>query len=108
MAAAQAAEARQEAEKARQARVGGGASSTVSSTPGGVDPNEVFKGVGEEKKDEPEDDDAEVDATGIEESDIKMVMDQGSVSRAKAVRALKETDSDVRLIPASPLYDVSR
>jgi nascent polypeptide-associated complex subunit alpha len=51
----------------------------------------------EEKKEskgaaEPE---GEVDASGLEEKDIELVMSQASVSRAKAVTALKKTNGDI-------------
>jgi nascent polypeptide-associated complex subunit alpha len=51
----------------------------------------------EEKKEnkgaaEPEGD---VDASGLEEKDIELVMSQASVSRAKAVTALKKTNGDI-------------
>lgn len=42
-----------------------------------------------------EDDDASVDATGILEKDIELVMAQGSCSRAKAVAALKLNNNDI-------------
>ena len=42
-----------------------------------------------------EDDDAEVDETGLDEKDITMLMEQASVSRNKAVRTLKENDGDI-------------
>ncbi|KAH9874984.1 GAL4 enhancer protein [Plenodomus biglobosus] len=52
----------------------------------------------EDKKDEEEeeeDDDEEVDDSGIEAKDIELVMQQASVSRNKAVKALKENDNDI-------------
>jgi nascent polypeptide-associated complex subunit alpha len=42
-----------------------------------------------------EEDDEEVDATGIEEKDIELVVSQANVSRAKAVKALKNNENDV-------------
>lgn len=42
-----------------------------------------------------EDTDEEVDATGVEEKDIELVMSQANVSRAKAVKALKKTENDI-------------
>eukprot|EP00850_Spirogloea_muscicola_P014289 SM000101S09287 [mRNA] locus=s101:369748:370595:- [translate_table: standard] len=39
--------------------------------------------------------DEDVDATGVEEKDIELVMTQAGVSRAKAVAALKGTDGDI-------------
>lgn len=42
-----------------------------------------------------EDDDEEVDTDGINESDIKIVMEQANVSRSKAIKSLKEHDNDV-------------
>ncbi|KAI1146417.1 hypothetical protein F4825DRAFT_466555 [Nemania diffusa] len=49
----------------------------------------------EDKKDE-EDDDEEVDDEGLEDKDIELVMTQASVSRTKAIKALKENDNDIR------------
>jgi len=48
-----------------------------------------------EKAAEEEDDDEEVDAEGIEEKDVELVMTQASVSRKKAIKALKENDNDI-------------
>merc|ERR1719163_572773 len=42
-----------------------------------------------------DDDDEEVDETGVEARDIELVMQQATVSRAKAVKALKENDGDI-------------
>ena len=49
----------------------------------------------EAKKDEEEDDGEEVDETGLEAKDIELVMAQASVSRKKAVKALRENDNDI-------------
>nr|CAB3502197.1 unnamed protein product [Digitaria exilis] len=43
----------------------------------------------------PADEEEEVDETGIEPRDIDLVMTQASVSRAKAVKALKAHDGDI-------------
>jgi len=53
--------------------------------------------LGEAKKPEEEedDDDDEVDEDGLEDKDIQLVMQQASVTRAKAVKALKENDNDI-------------
>lgn len=50
---------------------------------------------GDDKKDDDEDDGEEVDATGLEDKDIELVMTQASVSRNKAIKALKENDNDI-------------
>jgi len=42
-----------------------------------------------------EDTDEEVDASGVEEKDIELVMSQANVSRAKAIKALKKTENDI-------------
>ena len=42
-----------------------------------------------------DDDDEEVDATGVEPKDIELVMTQANVSRSKAVKALKSADGDI-------------
>ena len=47
------------------------------------------------KKEEEEDDGEEVDDTGLEPKDIELVMAQASVSRKKAIKALKENDNDI-------------
>jgi nascent polypeptide-associated complex subunit alpha len=39
--------------------------------------------------------DEEVDATGVEEKDIEMVMSQTSASRSKAIKALKDNENDI-------------
>jgi nascent polypeptide-associated complex subunit alpha len=63
--------------------------------------DEEGKGKGkavEDKKDEEEeddDDDEEIDDSGLEAKDIELVMQQASVSRKKAVKALKENDNDI-------------
>lgn len=47
------------------------------------------------KKDEDDDDGEEVDAEGLEDKDIELVMTQANVSRKKAIKALKENDNDI-------------
>merc|ERR1711892_1582493 len=42
-----------------------------------------------------EDDDEEVEADGVEEKDIELVMSQANVSRGKAVKALKNNTNDI-------------
>ncbi|PHH88878.1 hypothetical protein CDD83_6924 [Cordyceps sp. RAO-2017] len=49
----------------------------------------------EAKKDEDDDDGEEVDADGLEDKDIELVMTQANVSRKKAIKALKENDNDI-------------
>ncbi|KAK4084949.1 hypothetical protein Purlil1_9984 [Purpureocillium lilacinum] len=49
----------------------------------------------EAKKEEEEDDGEEVDAEGLEDKDIELVMTQANVSRKKAIKALKENDNDI-------------
>jgi nascent polypeptide-associated complex subunit alpha len=49
----------------------------------------------ESKKDADDDDGEEPDTTGMEEKDIELVMTQASVSRKKAIKALKENDNDI-------------
>uniref|UniRef100_A0A1I8I5I7 NAC-A/B domain-containing protein n=2 Tax=Macrostomum lignano TaxID=282301 RepID=A0A1I8I5I7_9PLAT len=44
---------------------------------------------------EESDDDEEVDATGVEEKEIDLVMQQASVSRKKAINALKKNNNDI-------------
>ena len=42
-----------------------------------------------------EDDDEEVDAEGVEDKDIELVMTQANVSRSKAIKALKNNANDI-------------
>ncbi len=44
---------------------------------------------------EPEEEEGEVDESGVEPKDIELVMTQAGVSRGKAVRALKAADGDI-------------
>jgi len=44
---------------------------------------------------EDNEDDEDVDTTGLDENDIQMVVEQASVSRAKAVKALRNHDGDI-------------
>lgn len=50
---------------------------------------------GDAKKEDDDDDGEEVDDSGLEAKDIELVMQQASVSRKKAVKALKENDNDI-------------
>lgn len=56
-----------------------------------IESGDAGKKAGEEE----EDDGEEVDDTGLEAKDIELVMAQASVSRKKAVKALKENDNDI-------------
>lgn len=49
----------------------------------------------DKKDDDDDDDDEEVDADGLEDKDIELVMTQANVSRTKAIKALKENDNDI-------------
>ncbi|CAA0812875.1 Nascent polypeptide-associated complex subunit alpha-like protein 1 [Striga hermonthica] len=42
-----------------------------------------------------QDDDEDVDESGVEPKDIELVMTQAGVSRARAVKALKQSDGDI-------------
>lgn len=47
------------------------------------------------EKEEEEDETEEIDESGLEQKDIDLVMTQASVTRRKAVKALKENDNDI-------------
>lgn len=64
---------------------GAGAVEEVGTAPAAAAPAAVVE------DDEPGD----VDETGVESKDVELVMTQASVSRAKAVKALKEADGDI-------------
>ncbi|KAK4635083.1 Nascent polypeptide-associated complex subunit alpha [Fulvia fulva] len=61
----------------------------------GADKGKAIEGDAGKKAEEEEDDGEEVDDTGLEAKDIELVMAQASVSRKKAVKALKENDNDI-------------
>ena len=60
-------------------------------------PGEHGKGKAQDtrKADDDDDDEEESDDTGLESKDIELVMTQASVSRKKAVKALKENGNDI-------------
>lgn len=45
--------------------------------------------------DDDAEDDEEVDATGLEQKDIDLVVSQAAVSRSKAIKALKKNEGDI-------------
>ncbi|KAF8428259.1 NAC domain-containing protein [Tirmania nivea] len=47
------------------------------------------------EKEEEDDETEEIDDSGLEEKDIELVMAQATVTRRKAVKALKENDNDI-------------
>jgi nascent polypeptide-associated complex subunit alpha len=47
------------------------------------------------KKEDDEEEDEEVDEDGLETKDIELVMQQASVSRSKAVKALRDNENDI-------------
>lgn len=53
------------------------------------------KGAAEKKESKEAESEEEVDTTGLEEKDIELVISQASVSRAKAVAALRKTNGDI-------------
>ncbi|KAF2839946.1 NAC-domain-containing protein [Patellaria atrata CBS 101060] len=59
------------------------------------DKGKAIESTDPKKDDDDEDDGEEVDATGLEDKDIELVMQQASVSRKKAIKALKENDNDI-------------
>lgn len=54
------------------------------------------------KKPEVEEDEGEVDETGVESKDIDLVMEQTSCSRGKAVKALKANNGDIGMKTSLP------
>ena len=56
---------------------------------------EKFKAAGTSVVRSAVEDEAEVDATGVDEQDIELVIQQANTTRAKAVRALKQYNNDI-------------
>lgn len=55
-----------------------------------------------------ESEEEEVDETGVEEKDVDLVMSQANVSRAKAVKALRNNQNDiVNAIMVRLFYDLA-
>jgi nascent polypeptide-associated complex subunit alpha len=69
------------------------ASQTAEHDHAGHDHDHDHKHEGDAK--EEEEDDEEVDAEGIEDKDIELVMTQANVSRKKAIKALKDNENDI-------------
>ena len=60
------------------------------SSPSAAESDSVLAAIAEE-----EEEGEEVDASGVEEKDVELVMSQANVSKAKAVKALKNNDNDI-------------
>ncbi|RUS86585.1 hypothetical protein EGW08_005666 [Elysia chlorotica] len=58
-------------------------------------PGENTSTVSQPIQEESEEEDAEIDETGVEHKDIELVMNQANVSKAKAVKALKSNNNDI-------------
>ncbi|GFR93837.1 nascent polypeptide-associated complex subunit alpha, partial [Elysia marginata] len=58
-------------------------------------PGELASTVSQPIQEESEEEDAEIDETGVEHKDIELVMNQANVSKAKAVKALKSNNNDI-------------
>jgi nascent polypeptide-associated complex subunit alpha len=71
------------------------AAQQFTSTGGAEAEGEEEKATGGPAVEEVEDDDGEVDESGIEPKDIELVMSQVSCSRSKAVAALKANNNDI-------------
>lgn len=68
---------------------------SAGGAPGGAAPGGAPAGGAATTIPEDDDEDEDVDATGVEDKDIELVMSQANVSRAKAVRALKNNTNDI-------------
>ena len=51
--------------------------------------------MGDKKAEDEEEDEGEIDETGLDPKDIEIVVEQTQVSRAKAVKALRNHDGDM-------------
>ena len=60
------------------------------SSPSAAESGSVLAAIAEE-----EEEGEKVDASGVEEKDVELVMSQANVSKAKAVKALKNNDNDI-------------
>ncbi|GFN89689.1 nascent polypeptide-associated complex subunit alpha [Plakobranchus ocellatus] len=58
-------------------------------------PGEHASTVSQPIQEESEEEDGEIDETGVEQKDIELVMNQANVSKAKAVKALKSNSNDI-------------
>ena len=63
------------------------------SAPSAAESGSVPAAIAEEEEEGEEGE--EVDASGVEEKDVELVMSQANVSKAKAVKALKNNDNDI-------------
>ncbi|XP_059146553.1 nascent polypeptide-associated complex subunit alpha-like [Physella acuta] len=58
-------------------------------------PGEQASTVSQPIQEESEEEEEEIDETGVEQKDIELVMSQANVSKAKAVKALKNNNNDI-------------
>ncbi|KAK3068811.1 GAL4 enhancer protein [Teratosphaeriaceae sp. CCFEE 6253] len=78
---------------AQSANESSSASANGSGSAGGAGKDKAVEAA--KPAEDEEDDGEEVDEAGLEGKDIELVMAQASVSRKKAVKALKENDNDI-------------
>lgn len=78
------------AEKLKESSSSVSAPSDISAT-GGVTAPSVAPAIPEDEEDE----EGEIDDSGLEEKDIELVVSQANVSRAKACKALKNNNNDI-------------
>lgn len=77
------------AEKLKEPAAGGGVSDVAAAVAAGGGP--AAPAIPEDDEDE----DGEIDESGLEEKDIELVVSQANVSRAKACKALKANKNDI-------------
>ncbi|KAK9478384.1 NAC domain-containing protein [Lipomyces japonicus] len=88
-------QASEDAQKAADAATAEGGDAAAASIVADVEAAAESKGKQSAAAAESEDDNEEVDETGIEPKDIELVVSQAGVSRAKAVKALRANNLDI-------------
>lgn len=84
-----------EAQAAQQQAAEAGAEEPVDKSPESITADLEKASLNENKEDEAADEDGEVDETGLDASDIGIIVEQTQVSRAKAVAALRKHKGDM-------------
>lgn len=84
-----------EAQAAQQQAAEAGEDAPVDKSPESITADLEKASLNPTKEEEPVDEDGEVDETGLEASDIAIIVEQTQVSRAKAVAALRKHKGDM-------------
>lgn len=85
----------QQAQKEALQKAAADAGKTEDKSPEAITADLEKASLGDKKAEDEEEDEGEIDETGLDPKDIEIVVEQTQVSRAKAVKALRNHDGDM-------------